>query len=135
MGSGTVQTRTGHRLDELTLAAVLDGQLSIEDFRISADQLHRQADASEEAGYHQLAENLRRAAELTGVSNEDLLAIYDMLRPRRATFGELVALADRLARDLQAPRTAALVREAAEVYARRGLVRRVVALAVELDPE
>ena len=123
MESDAVRTRTGYTLDELTLDAVLDGQLSIEDFRISAEQLRKQADASEGAGYYQLADNLRRAAELTGVSNEELLAIYDTLRPGRATRGELVALADRLEDELQAPQTAALVREAAEVYVRRGLVR------------
>lgn len=123
MANKDVRTRTGKELGELTIEAVLEGELGIDDFRISAEQLRRQADASEEAGYHQLAGNLRRAAELTSISNEEMLAIYDALRPGRATCGELVSLADRLENDLDAPRTAALVREAAEVYALRGLER------------
>ena len=49
-----------------------------------------------------------------------MLAIYAALRPGRSTPAELTALADSLSgRGL--PRCAALVAEAAEVYARRGL--------------
>jgi propanediol dehydratase small subunit len=71
-----------------------------------------------------LAENLRRAAELTHISNEEVLEIYDTLRPGRTTYEKLIALAERLAHELNAPRTAAFVREAAEVYRARGLVGR-----------
>jgi propanediol dehydratase small subunit len=123
MANDGVRTRTGKALSELTVEAVLGGQLGIGDFRISAEQLQRQADASERAGYRQLADNLRRAAELTGVSNDELLTIYDMLRPGRASADELLALADRLDSELGARRTAELVREAAEVYRVRGIAR------------
>jgi propanediol dehydratase small subunit len=122
MDPDSVRTRTGYRLEELTIDAVLEGELSIDDFRISAEQLRHQADASEAAGYRQLAGNLRRASELTGISNQEILAIYDALRPGRATHEHLVALAERLERDLEAPLTAALVREAAEVYVQRNLI-------------
>ncbi len=110
--------------ENLTLEAVLRGEVTEEDFRISAETLRQQADTAAAAGYVELAQNLRRAAELTQLSNEEVLAIYDTLRPRRTSYEELVGLAERLERDLDAPLMAALVREAAEVYLERDLVRR-----------
>jgi len=123
MPTEDVRTRTGRSLGELTIEAVLEGALGVADFSISAEQLRHQAHAAEQAGYTQLAESLRRAAELTAVSNDQILALYDALRPGRATYEELVGLAERLEREHEAPRTAALVREAAEVYRARGIAR------------
>jgi propanediol dehydratase small subunit len=117
----TIRTQSGRTLDELNMEAVLAGRLTTDDFRISAEMLRQQADAAEMAGYGQLAENLRRAAELTRISNEQVFEIYDKLRPGRATYEELVTLADQLERELDAPQIAGLVREAAEVYRERGL--------------
>ncbi len=91
------------------------------DFRISRETLVAQAEAAEAAGYDRVGANLRRAAELTRVSNEELLEIYAALRPGRASYARLVELARHLERDLDAPLTGALVREAAEEYRRRGL--------------
>jgi propanediol dehydratase small subunit len=119
----TVRTQSGRTLDELNMEAVLAGRLTTDDFRISGETLRRQADAAQAAGYDQLAENLRRAAELTRISNEQVFAIYDKLRPGRASHEELVALADQLEQEFDAPRIASLVREAAEVYLERGLVQ------------
>ncbi|MGB9606191.1 MAG: diol dehydratase small subunit, partial [Bryobacteraceae bacterium] len=73
-----------------------------------------QAEIARTAGRRQLAENLERAAELTRVPEEEILRIYEALRPGRATRGELEALAAALERDYQAHRTAELIREAAE---------------------
>jgi len=123
MTNEPVRTITGRALDELNIEAVLGGELTAEDFRISAETLRRQADAAESAGYRQLAENLRRAAELTHVSNQQVLDIYDALRPGRTTYSQLIGLAEHLENDLDAPLTAALVREAAEVYLERGIVK------------
>ena len=119
-----VRTASGRSLDELTMEALLSGELTTEDFRISGETLRRQADAAGEAGYRALADNLRRAAELTTIANEEVLGIYDALRPGRSTYGELIALADRLAEEHNAPLIAELVREAAEVYRGRGIVKR-----------
>ena len=118
-----IYTASGRRLDELTMEAILAGELTTEDLRISADTLRRQADAAEAAGYTQLAQNLRRAAELTGLSNDEVFEVYDTLRPGRTTHSQLMALAERLERELAAPLTAALVREAAEVYLERGIIQ------------
>ena len=123
MPSNTVRTASGRILDELDIEAIRAGELTAEDFCISGETLRHQADTAEAAGYWQLAENLRRAAELTGISNQEVFDIYNALRPGRSTYNELIALADRLENDLDTPLTAAFVREAAEVYRERGILR------------
>lgn len=114
---------SGRRLNELRIEDVLGGELSSEDFRISAETLRSQAQAALDAGYRQVAENLLRAAELTRLSNEEVLNIYDKLRPGRTTYPEMKTIAERLESDFNAPLTAAFVREAAEVYLKRGIVK------------
>ena len=118
-----VLTASGRSLDELTIEALRAGQLTAEDFRISREQLNAQAAAAEAGGYPQLADNLRRAAELTGLANERVFEIYNLLRPGRATLGELQALAHEL-EGQNLPRVAAFIREAAAAYDRRGIAKR-----------
>lgn len=117
-----VRSFTGRSLQELSIEKILAGELTAEDFRTSAATLRAQADAAESGGYRQLAENLRRAAELTDISNEEVLEIYNQLRPGRSNYQSLSALAERLEKQYQATLTAALVREAAKVYRKRGIV-------------
>jgi propanediol dehydratase small subunit len=119
------RTLSGRQLDELRVEAVLSGELQLEDFRISPETLQRQARIARNAGYPQLAENLLRAAELTRLSNEELLEIYGKLRPGRTTYAEMVAIAERLEKHFDAPRTAAFIRQAAEIYLRRGCVKEI----------
>ena len=115
-----VRALSGRPVDELTLDAVRRGEVGLADLRIHPDTLERQAAVAEQHANPQLAQNLRRAAELTRLTDEEVLAIYEALRPGRVTSAELTTLADSLAaRGL--PGCAALVAEAAEVYARRGL--------------
>lgn len=95
-----------------------------DNFQISPSTLRAQADTAKHAGYTQLAQNLRRAAELTAVPNDDLLKMYELLRPGRSTHAELLAMADTLEHDYNATQTAAFVREAAAVYVQRSLFRR-----------
>ena len=119
-GAAEVRALSGRPVDELTLDAVRRGEVGLADLRIHPDTLERQAAVAEQHANPQLAQNLRRAAELTRLTDEEVLAIYEALRPGRVTPAELTTLADSLAaRGL--PGCAALVAEAAEVYARRGL--------------
>ncbi len=118
----SVCTRTGRRLSELTLEAIRNGKVAPEDLSIHPDTLRAQADIAEEAGFPHLAENLRRAAELTRVPNEKVLMIYEALRPYRTSYERLLKLADELERVYQAVACARFVREAANVYRERGLV-------------
>ena len=118
-----VRTPTGRPLDDVTLAAAREGKLAVADTRATAETLGRQAEVARAAGREQLATNLERAAELTGVDDDELLAIYTALRPGRSTADELETWAARLD-GLGAPRNAAFVREAAAVYVQRGLLAR-----------
>ena len=52
---------------------------------------------AEQHGNPQLAANLRRAAELTALGDDEVLAIYDALRPGRSTPAQLTELAASLA--------------------------------------
>jgi propanediol dehydratase small subunit len=90
------------------------------DVQISAETLRAQAEVALSHGYGQLAANLIRAAELTAVPNAEVLRMYALLRPGRATHAELVQLADELEKRYGASECARLVREAAEVYRARG---------------
>jgi propanediol dehydratase small subunit len=122
--AGELRAASGRPLEELTLDAASAGELTIADTQISAANLRAQAEVARRAGYTQLATNLDRAAELTAVPNAEVLRMYDMLRPGRSTHADLLALADALEREYSAPICAAFVREAAEIYARRNLIRR-----------
>ncbi len=113
---------SGRPIEELTLEAAVRGDLSPADLRVHPDTLRHQAEVAEAHGNPQLGENLRRAAELTALADEDVLAIYEALRPGRSAAAGLEAIAIRLDA-VGAPLCAALVREAAEVYARRGLLK------------
>jgi propanediol dehydratase small subunit len=116
------QARSGHDSADLTLDTLRAGGLGADDVRIHPDTLEHQARVAEEHANPQLAANLRRAAELTGLPDDEVLAIYEALRPRRSSYVELHELADSL-ESRGAQRNAELLREAAEVYARRGMLR------------
>jgi propanediol dehydratase small subunit len=117
-----VRTPGGLGLEELTLDALRSGRLDASEMRATAETLELQAQVARAAGRAQLAANLERAAELTGVPDEVVLEVYTALRPHRSTADELERWADRLDRDFQAKKTAAFVREAGAVYAKRNLL-------------
>ena len=114
---------SGKPLPEITLDAAAGGELSSADLRIQADTLRMQAEIARQAGYDQLAANFLRAAELTLVPNQEVLQIYDLLRPHRASYEQLLQLAAHLEQTYHAAENAAFVREAAEVYRERHLLR------------
>jgi propanediol dehydratase small subunit len=113
---------TGKSLDDLNMEAILKDELDTDDFLISASTLISQAEDAEQAGYPLLGLNLRRAAELSQISNEEILEIYETLRPGRTSYERLIKLALHLENALNAPRTAKLVREAAHAYVNRGII-------------
>lgn len=116
-----VRTASGRAVSGIALARVLAGEIGPDDVRISPETLRLQAGFAEQGGKPQLAENLRRGAELVRFSDDELLAFYDKLRPGRSTAAEL----DELAAGLEgrgATLCGALVREARAAYVRRGLI-------------
>ena len=116
-----VRSRTGRALSELTLDNLRKGKIGANDLSIHPDTLRAQATIAEEAGFPQLAANLRRAAELATMPDEKVLSVYEALRPYRVSYEQLLALADELEREYAAEENARFVREAAEVYKERGL--------------
>lgn len=119
-----LRAASGRAYGDVTLDAVADGALSADDLAVDAETLQAQATIAEEAGFPQLAANLRRAAELTRVPNDELLRMYESLRPGRGRYDELIALADTLLGSYNAPVTAQFVQEAAEAYRQRELLKR-----------
>ncbi|WP_434777901.1 diol dehydratase small subunit [Neisseria sp. Ec49-e6-T10] len=119
-----VRTPTGKALDELTLEKLCKGEVTGEDMRIAPQTLEMQAQISEAAGRAPLARNMRRAAELIAIPDERVLEIYNALRPNRSTKEELLAIADELENKYNAKINAGFVREAAEVYATRDMLRK-----------
>ena len=117
-----VRTPGGLGLEELTLDALRSGRLDASEMRATAETLELQAQVARAAGRAQLAANLQRGAELTAVPDEVILEVYTALRPHRSTADELERWADRLEAEFQATMTAAFVREARSVYAKRNLL-------------
>lgn len=118
----SLRAYSGRPLDSVTLESVRAGEVGADDLRIHPDTLEHQAQVAAAHDNPQLAANFRRAAELAALDDVDVMRVYEALRPRRSTFDELEEIAAWLsARGAQI--NAALVREAADVYRRRGLCR------------
>ncbi len=108
--------------ERLTVQAAVDGKLELADLRMDPATLAHQAAVAEEHGNPQLADNFLRAAELAVLDGEEVMSLYEALRPHRSTAEELERLRASL-EDRGAARCAELVRQAADAYARRGLLR------------
>ena len=120
-----VRTRNGHPLRDLTLDNLLKGYVAASDFGITAEALRIQAAIAEQAGRPNLAQNLRRGAELVEIPDNVLLAVYELFRPGRAqNADDLRAAANQLRDTYGAKETASLLDEAALVYERRGIFQR-----------
>jgi|SRR5580693_9711780 propanediol dehydratase small subunit len=118
-----VTSYSGTDLSDITVEAAIGGRLSADDVRIHPDTLRAQAMVAEQGSNPQFGANLRRAAELATLPDDELLRMYDLMRPGRATEQQLVDLRDQLA-EAEATSCAALVSEALAAYRRRGLLRR-----------
>ena len=118
-----IKTPTGKPFSSLSYEKVIAGELTSDDMRIAPETLEMQAQVAESVGRDAFAGNLRRAAELIAVPDERLLQIYDALRPYRSTKQELLDIATEL-EGYKCAIAAGLVREAAEVYEKRGRLKK-----------
>lgn len=114
-----VKTATGKSLTDITVQAIVSGEIKADEVRITPQTLEYQAQIAESIGRPQLAANMRRAAELTAVPDDRILEIYNALRPYRSSAAELAAIADELENKYGAKICAAFVREACQVYGKR----------------
>lgn len=114
----------GKKLDELTLEALIQGDVEMQDLRITATALHQQAVIARDANRAALAANFDRAAELTNIPQDVIMSFYELLRPGRAREKQtLLDVAHQLRTEYNAPLMAIFIEEAADVYERRGLFK------------
>ena len=112
----------GRSINDLTIEAVVNGDVTMEDLRITPQALLAQARIARSAGRTLLAANFERAAEMTQVPQEEVMRIYELLRPGRAASQDvLTEAAAHLRSTYGAEKLARFVEEAADVYERRGL--------------
>ena len=117
-----VKGARGKPLSDITLDAVLAGDVTIEDLRITPQALEAQADVARAAGRPRLADNFLRAADLVGVPQDLVMRAYELLRPGRAkSKDDLIAMAQTMRDTHKAHRIASFIEEAANVYEQRGL--------------
>ncbi len=117
-----IRGKRGLALQDITLASVLAGYVTMEDLQITAHALQDQADIAQDAGRATLGLNFQRAAELVDVPQEVIMSTYELLRPGRALSKQsLLDRAALFADRYNAPVIAAYIREAAEIYEKRGL--------------
>ena len=120
--SAEIRGQRGKSLDEITLAAVISGAVTMQDLRITPKALADQAEISRAAKRPTLALNFERAAELVEVPQDFIMSVYELLRPGRAKSKQaLLDVAKTFRETYKAERMAKFVEEAASVYERRGL--------------
>lgn len=117
-----ISSKTGKKLEDITLSEVMKNHVSSDDIKISKETLKAQGQIAKEAGNDPMELNFARAAELVDVPDDVILKMYDKLRPNRSTKLELVTMAKELLEKYNAVNCAKLVMEAAEVYEKRGVL-------------
>ncbi|MEX1109265.1 MAG: diol dehydratase small subunit [Dongiaceae bacterium] len=119
-----IETRSGRRLADLSLDALVAGDIGQEEFAITPAALRLQADIARRAGRETLARNFERGAELTAVPTEIVMDVYESLRPGRCkSKAELLEKAAMMRERFGAILTADLIEEAPDVYETRGILR------------
>jgi len=117
-----VRGARGKPLEELTLDALVSGDVTMEDLRITPQALLQQAEIASSVGRNELARNFERASEMARIPQPIIMEIYEILRPGRASDKQaIIAAAKRLRDEFQAEILAAFIEEAADIYDRRGL--------------
>jgi propanediol dehydratase small subunit len=120
--SADIRGQRGKSLDDITLEAVIAGDVTMEDLRITPKALADQAEISRAAKRPTLALNFERAGELVDVPQDFIMSVYELLRPGRAKSKQvLLDVAQTFRQTYKAERMAKFVEEAALAYERRGL--------------
>ena len=117
-----VKGQRGLTLAEITLDAVTQGHITMEDLRITPQALRDQGEISRAANRPTLALNFERAAELVNVPQDVIMEVYELLRPGRATSKEHLRDVARTMRETyRADCIASFIEEAVDIYEKRGL--------------
>jgi glycerol dehydratase small subunit/propanediol dehydratase small subunit len=119
-----IRGQRGKSLGDITLDAVINNEITMEDLRITPEALEAQADIARSAGRLTLALNFERASELVRVPQDEIMELYELLRPGRAkSKQQLLDAVERLRTTYKAERMARFIEEAVEIYAARGLFK------------
>ncbi len=118
-----IKSKSGKGLDEITLDAIMSGDVSADDIKISREVLILQAEVAKQDGKIQLAKNFVRAAELIEIPDDQILDMYNMLRPYRSTEEELKQLSVRLRKEFDAEMCADFIEETLAVYKKRDILK------------
>lgn len=119
-----IKSPTGKALDDITLEALMNGDITSDDVKIAPETLEMQAQVADSIGRKAFARNLRRAAELIAIPDERVLEIYNAMRPNRSTKSELMAIAEEVESKYDAKINGAFIRECADVYERRNVLKK-----------
>ena len=120
-----VKGKRGIALSELTMDAVLEGRVALEDLQITPEALLKQAEIAKSVGRTTLSDNFERAAEMNKLPNSEVMEIYELLRPGRAgSKSTLLEAAQKIRTRYSAEGLAEFIEEAAEFYDKRGLFKK-----------
>ncbi len=118
-----LKAKSGKPYEQVTYEALIRGEVEKDDLKTHADTLRMQAEIAYRDGKKQFGDNLMRAAEMTAIPDEEVLELYNLLRPNRTDKKTLMAAAEKVRRDYGANAIAALIESAAQVYGKRGIVK------------
>lgn len=122
---GDIRGKRGIALEDITLAQVLAGNITMADLQITPKALMDQAEIAGDAGRTTLAHNFARAAALVDVPQDMIMSTYELLRPGRAkSKDDLLVRAEVFRTTYGAVSIANFIIEAAEIYEKRGLFTR-----------
>ena len=120
-----VKGKRGIALSEVTMDAVLEGRVALEDLQITPEALLKQAEIAKSVGRATLSGNFERAAEMNKLPNSEVMEIYELLRPGRAgSKSTLLEAAQKIRSRYSAEGLAEFIEEAAEFYDKRGLFKK-----------
>jgi propanediol dehydratase small subunit len=120
-----VKGKRGIALSELTMDAVLEGRVALEDLQITPEALLKQAEIAKSVGRATLSGNFERAAEMNKLPNSEVMEIYELLRPGRAgSKSTLLEAAQKIRSRYSAEGLAEFIEEAAAFYDKRGLFKK-----------
>ncbi|MEG2290993.1 MAG: diol dehydratase small subunit [Clostridium sp.] len=119
-----IKSKSGKGLDDITIDEVIKGNITGEDIKISKETLKLQGDIAKSEGRKELGENFTRASELVDIPDEELLNIYNMLRPNRSSEEELLKKAEEIKVKYGAVNCSNLILDSVKVYKKRGILKK-----------
>ena len=112
-------TPDGINVKDVTLENYATGKIDKDDCRTSRSSLLYQAELAKQVGNFHLAKNFERAAEMVEIEGDEIIEIYNALRPFHSSEDDLRNIAAALRERYGAERNAELVEEAAVILKKR----------------